>query len=207
MITAIPQTDIISLLKRQLNSLFGVSKDEELLIGVNWGGVEHKLEVCFSPNPNKYYHRNGETFFNPFHSAQYTIFLYLMSREIFEKSGNTFLADKIYYLNKALNGCDLFYEVKLPDYFTLDHPVGSVMGRADYGEGFSFCQCCTVGNNRGIYPKLGRNVRMCAYSSIIGNCHVGDNVIIGANSGIKDFDVPDNTIVFGQYPNNTFKKI
>lgn len=174
-----------------------------MLIG--GGGVLRKLEKCFAPNPNKYYHRNGEIFFNPFHSAQYTIFLYLMSREIFLNGNSHLLADKIYYLNKALNGCDLFYEIELPSYFTLDHPVGSVMGRAEYGEGFSFTQCCTVGNNNGIYPVIGKNVRMCAYSSIIGNCHIGDNVIIGANSGVKDCDIPDNTIVFGQYPNNVCK--
>ena len=60
------------------------------------------------------------------------------------------------------------------------------MGRAEYGEGFSFGQNCTVGNNKGIYPVLGENVRMCANSSIIGNCRIGDNVIIGANSGVKD---------------------
>lgn len=130
-----------------------------------------------------------------------------MSREIWHNTENRTLSDKIYYLNKALNGCDLYYEVNLPDFFTLDHPVGSVMGRAEYGDGFSFSQCCTVGNNRGIYPRIGKNVKMCAYSSIIGDCKVGDNVIIGANSGIKDCDVPENTVVFGQYPNNTFKEI
>lgn len=167
----------------------------------------HKIGVCFESNPNKYYHKNGEVFFNPFHSAQYTIFLYLMSREVFKIGKNSLLADKIYYLNKALNCCDLFYEVELPEYFRLDHPLGSVMGRAIYGNGFSFSQCCTVGNNNGIYPKIGENVKMCAYSSIIGNCHIGNNVIIGANSGIKDCDVPDNTIVFGQFPNNIFKPL
>jgi len=207
MITAIPESEILALVKRQLSSLFGLSKEEGVLINVNWGGVKRKLDSCFAPNPNKYYHRDGDVYFNPFQSAQYTIFLYLMSREVFENTDNRLLADKIYYLNKTLNGCDLFYEIKLPGYFRLDHPVGSVMGRAEYGEGFSFGQCCTVGNNKGIYPRLGENVRMCACSSIIGDCHVGDNVIIGANSGIKDMDVPDNTIVFGQYPNNILKKI
>ena len=104
-----------------------------------------------------------------------------------------------------MNGCDLYHEVNLPHYFTLDHPVGSVMGRAEYGEGFSFGQNCTVGNNKGIYPVLGENVRMCANSSIIGNCRIGDNVIIGANSGVKDEDVPDNSIVFGYSPHLIIK--
>lgn len=170
------------------------------------GGVKFKLERCFAPNPNKYYKRNGEVYFNPYHSGQYCIMLYMLARDIF-LGGYPMLADRIYYLNKTLNGCDLFYEIELPEYFTLDHPVGSVMGRAKYSNGFSFSQCCTVGNNRGIYPVLGKNVRMYAFSSIIGNCKVGDNVIIGANSGIKDIDIPDNTIVFGQTPNNIFKSI
>lgn len=205
MITAIPEPEILALVKHQLNTLFGLDTEDKRLINVKWGGVKQKLETCFAPNPNKYYHKNNEVYFNPFQSAQYTIFLYLLSREIFESGDRRLLADKIYYLNKTLNGCDLFYEIKLPSYFKLDHPVGSVMGRAEYGEGFSFGQCCTVGNNKGIYPIIGENVRMCANSYIIGNCHIGNNVIIGANSGIKDSDVPNNTIVFGQYPNNIFK--
>lgn len=205
MITSIPDSEIFSLLKSQLRNFFTLNKEEEILIDLNRDWVMKKLENCFAPNPNKYYHRDGETYFNPFHSAQYTIFLYLMSREIFLNGRNFLLADKIYYLNKALNGCDLFYEIELPEYFKLDHPVGTVIGRAKYGYGFSFTQCCTVGNNNGVYPEIEENVRMCANSSIIGNCHIGRNVIIGANSGVKDCDVPDNTIVFGQYPNNVFK--
>jgi len=106
----------------------------------------------------------------------------------------------------VMNGCDLFYEIGLPRFFHLDHPVGSVMGRAKYGEGFSFGQNCTVGNNRGIYPVLGENVRMCANSSIIGNCNIGDNVIIGANSGVKDENIPDNSLVFGYSPHLIIKQ-
>lgn len=205
MIISIGEEETKILFKHQLTNIFGLTEIEKMLIDVKWGGVIEKLDYCFSRNNNKYYNRDGITYFNPYHSGQYSIFLYFMSRAVFLSGENNLLADKIYYLNKVLNGCDLFYEVQLPDYFQLDHPVGSVMGRAIYGEGFSFGQCCTVGNNRGVYPILGKNVRMCANSSIIGNCRVGNNVIIGANSGIKDCNVPNNTIVFGQSPNNIFK--
>lgn len=189
MITAIPEHEIEQLVCHQLSSMWQITDRECELINIKYSEVKVKLEQCFAPNPNKYYHRNGETYFNPFHSGQYCIFLYLLAREIFQ-AGDPLLADKIYYLN-----------------ISLDHPVGSVMGRAKYENGFSFSQCCTVGNNRGIYPILGKNVRMCAFSSIIGNCKVGDNVIIGSNSGIKDIDVPANTMVFGHTPNNIFKPI
>lgn len=203
---AISQSDIKLILRNQLRNFFLLSKEEETIIDEVWNEVIEDLEYCFSKTDNKYYIRDGETFFNPYHSGQYSIFLYFLSRQAYLKANNTILADKIYYLNKIMNGCDIFYQIALPRYFKLDHPVGTVLGRAKYGEGFTFLQCCTVGNNKSIYPEIGNNVKMCANSYIIGNCHIGNNVIIGACSGVKDCDVPDDTIVFGHYPNNVFKK-
>lgn len=205
MITSIPICEIESLLIRQLDNMFGLGEEEKNEVRKAMEGGGKRLERCFEKNPNKYYHRDGETFFNPFQSAQYNIFLYFMSNEIW-KAGNSLLADKIYYLNKTLNANDLFYEVELPEYFKCDHPVGSVMGRAKYGNGFSFGQCCTVGNNNGIYPVIEENVRMCAYSSIIGNCHIGSNTILGAYASVKDQNVPSDSLVFGQSPNLIIKK-
>lgn len=207
MIVSISIEAIKQQLLQQLSSFFFLNKEDELLINAKIrGGVISRCEYCFSHTKNKYYSCDGETYFNPYQSAQYTIFLYYFANTISRDTHNRLLADKLYYLNKIMNGCDLYHEVNLPDYFTLDHPVGSVMGRAEYGEGFSFGQNCTVGNNRGIYPVIGQNVRMCVSSSIIGNCHIGNNVIIGANSGVKDEDVPDNCIVFGNSPNLIIKQ-
>lgn len=70
----------------------------------------------------------------------------------------------------------------------------------------SFGQNCTVGNNKGIYPTLGINFRMCANSTILGNCHVGDNVTLGAGALVKDQDIPSNSLVFGQSPNLVIKQ-
>lgn len=206
MITSIPLETIEQQLLRQLSSFFFLSEEDIGLIKFKMKRVISRCEYCFSHTVNKYYSYNGETFFNPYQSAQYTIFLYYFANTISYETGNQLLADKLYYLNKIMNACDLYHEVELPDFFTLDHPVGSVMGRARYGEGFSFSQNCTVGNNRGIYPTLGQNVQMCANPSIIGDCNIGDNVIIGANSGVKDENVPDNCIVFGYSPNLTIKQ-
>ncbi len=188
----------------QLRNFFPVSEEESLLMTQIMDRVLQRVEKCFDGTSNKYYHRDGEVYFNPFHSGQYCIYLYWLSRTMYE-SANSFLADKIYYLNKIMNGCDMFYEVELPEMFMLDHPVGSVLGRAQYGEGFTFGQSCTVGNNHGIYPVIGRNVKMCANASIIGNSHVGDNVTIGAYACVKDQDIPANSIVFGQSPNLIIK--
>ena len=196
--------ELIAMTKHQLESFFPVSDEESLLITQCMDRVLERIEYCFRCTPNKYYSRDGETYFNPFHSGQYCIYLYFLSRIVWQQ-GNSILADKVYYLNKIMNGCDMFYEVELPDFFKLDHPVGTVIGRAQYGEGFTFGQNCTIGNNHGIYPVIGKNVELCANASILGNCHIGDNVTIGAYACVKDQDVPANNIVFGQSPNLIIK--
>lgn len=202
---AIPKESIEQLLIKQIDNLFMLEANEAILIHEAFGIVLERCEYCFSHSNNKYYSKEGITYFNPFHSGQYSIFLYYFSNEIWIQ-GNSLLADKIYYLNKALNACDLFYQVGLPKIFMLDHPVGSVMGRANYSDFLSFGQNCTIGNNKGIYPTLGTHVRMCANSMIIGNCNIGDNVTLGANACVKDEDIEANMIVFGSSPNLILKK-
>ena len=116
------------------------------------------------------------------------------------------VCDKIYALNRALSSADLYYEVELPDIFTFDHPLGAVMGRAEYADYFTFSQGCTVGNNNGVCPRFGKRVFMMSDSKVVGGCRIGDNVIIGANACIKDQDVPSNSIVFGESPNLVIKE-
>lgn len=202
--TNLSQSALVGLTLKQLQNFFPVSQEEEALLVQSMERVMQRVEKCFDGTTNKYYHRDGEVYFNPFHSGQYCIYLYWLSRTIFEAENNI-LADKIYYLNKIMHGCDMFYEVELPEVFMLDHPVGSVIGRGTFGEGFEFGQNCTIGNNKGIYPVIGKHVELCANASIIGNCHIGDNVTLGAYACVKDQDVPANSIVFGQSPNLIIK--
>lgn len=204
MITALPQEDICFQLIKQLDNHFLMSEKEIEIIKSLMGEVIEKLTNNFSHNDNKYYHRGEDVYFNPYHSGQYTVFLYLYSKTVYD-TGNNILADKIYYLNRMMNGCDLFYEIDLPEYFALDHPLGSVMGRAKYGNGFEFSQNCEVGNNNNIYPIIGENCYMCACSAILGNSHIGNNVTIGAYACVKDQNVPDNSTVFGESPNLIIK--
>lgn len=204
--TSIPVSDIEEQLMIQLSSHFIITQEDRFIIKNNLYEVFDRVARCFEKNPNKYYTKDGETYFNPYHSAQYTIFLYYLSNTIY-KTGTSLLADKIYYLNKIMNACDLFYAIELPQFFMLEHPVGSVMGRATYGEGFMFYQNCTVGGNLRLeYPVIGKCVRMYAGSSIIGKSIIGNNVQVGAGSLIKNQDVPDNSIVFGESPKLIIKK-
>lgn len=201
---SIPVSELETLLCKQIDNIFTLKSEDLILINLILPQVLKRCEYCFSFSKNKYYSRDENVYFHPFHSGQYSIFLYYFSNEAW-KRGNSLIADKVYYLNKTLNGCDMFYEIELPKIFSLDHPVGSVLGRAKYSDFFSFGQNCTVGNNKGIFPKIGRNVNLCANSMILGNCNIGDNVTLAANSCVKDEDVPSNTIEFGSSPRLIFK--
>jgi serine O-acetyltransferase len=202
----ITEAELQSLVARQIHHLFMLRDEEKHILERGIKEALQRCEFCFSHSSNKYYQRDGEVYFNPFHSGQYSIFLYYLSNSIFQldKSHRT-LCDRIYYLNKTLNSLDLFYEVTMPQIFFLDHPVSSVMGRADYGDFFSFSQGCTVGNNKGIYPKIGKNVRMMSNSKVLGNCTIGDNVILAANTYVKDVNIPPCSIVFGSSPDHIVK--
>lgn len=144
------------------------------------------------------FHRDGAPFFNHLNGDQSTVFLYLVANEVSARGGSAEVAAKCYLLNKALHGLDLFYEVRMPRVFLLFHPVGTVLGRAEYSDGFMAGQNCTVGNVRGDYPKLGRGVALCSGSSVLGAANVGDEVTFGAGSLLLCGSVPPRTTVVGR---------
>ena len=73
------------------------------------------------------------------------------------------------------------------------------------------CKCTAnagviVGNNnKGGMAVIGDNVDLCVGCKVIGGVHIGNNVIVGAGALIKDQNIPDNCIVFGQSPNLIIK--
>ena len=196
---------IVALVARQLDSLFLIEEGEAEQLDALVRIALDRSRRCFSRINNKYFYENGRIRFSPYHSGQYTIFLYFLSRAA---SGTAeALADKIYYLNKTLNGLDLYHQVEMPDVFFTDHPVGSVIGRGRFGDRFMFAQNCTVGNNRGCYPSLGRDVYMMVGSKIIGDCKIGDDVVLAANTCVLDQDVPSGHLVFGASPDLLLKPL
>lgn len=105
-----------------------------------------------------------------------------------------------------MNGVDIFYDVILPKHFAVFHSVGTVLGRAKYGDGFRYMQNCTVGEDmKDNWPVIGENCYMCAGSSIIGRSVIGDNVIVGAGCIIKNDIIPADSLVFGFSPNLIIK--
>lgn len=70
----------------------------------------------------------------------------------------------------------------------------------------SFYQGCTVGGDHNTYPVIGHHVRLFANSTVLGESHIGNNVWIGAGALVKNTDIPDNSLVFGQSPNLIIKQ-
>lgn len=207
----ISRSQILDNLCRQIDSLFSCTKEERSILNAYLDKTLERMSKCFAGVDNKYFKLNQKVQFNPFHSVQYMTFLYILGNELYRNGVSSILSDKLYYLNKTMNGLDIFYAIELPEVWSAEHPVGSVLGRAKYGDGFFFYQGCTVGGNRGKdgvlhYPIIGCNVRMYANSSLIGRCNVGDNVIIAAGTLVKNTDIPSNSIVFGQSPNLIIKE-
>lgn len=206
-IISISKAELINLVIKQLNNLLTYNKIEDQKILVNSVNIAlERTEHNFKFNKNKYYTKDSHVYFNPFHSDQYTVFLYYLSNTIWKQFKYFSLANRIYYLNKIFNSVDLYFEVELPNIFSLGHPVGSVMGRANYSDFFSFSQNCTVGNNKDIYPTFGENVVLFSGVTVIGNCNIGDNCIISANTYVKDTNIRSNSIVFGSSPNLIIKE-
>lgn len=196
--------DILEVTICQLRNNFRLSDEENDFILNSSTEYFEKTINCLTQSKNKYYSNVEKEGLNPFHANTYCVFLYWMSRH-FSEAGQKNIADKVYYLNKMLNSVDLYHEIKLPDIWLCEHPLGTVIGRGTFGDKFFFMQRCGIGHNKGIYPVIGNNVRMFFDSKIIGNSHIGNNVVVAATTYIKDQNVPDNVIVFGQSPNLIFK--
>lgn len=211
-----PIEGILSQLYKQLENFFYLDDQDKEDISCVFESVMHKCEINYIQSSNKYFVKKNEfykdeAFFNPYHSVQYMVFLYYLAHELYLNSKSLLLCDRVYYLNKIMNGVDLFYAIELPLHFGAEHPVGAVLGRANYGNAFFFYQCCTVGgayvNGELFYPVIGENVSLFANSSVIGKSIIGNNVKIGAGTIVKNQDVPHNCIVFGESPNLIIKRL
>ena len=124
---------------------------------------------------------------------------YRMSRTFFEV-GNLISAEYYYRKNRSDHAIDLYYEVDLPVHLLFVHPVGTVLGRASYGDYLAVYQTVGVGSNLdGSRPEIGRGVVLFPGAKVIGDTKIGDNVFVQANTVVHNKEIPSNSIV---YPHN-----
>lgn len=185
-------------------------KIDEAIIKDAIPGAIRAIGDSFTGLPDKRFYCDGKVQFSPYMSVHWMIFLYRLSHEIYQNSLSTPKeADQIYYLNKIMHSNDWFYAVNLPVHFLCEHPLGSVLGRAQYGDYLFIYQGTTIGGNRSKgkidYPIIGDNVVLFANSTVLGETRIGNNVVISSETYIINEDIPDNSIVFGKSPNLIIK--
>ncbi len=191
-------------------------------VGIDFNDIEQYLlasleisEKRFRLNKSKYFtsQEGDRARFSATHYSSHALLLYQLSRECFLQ-GRIDLAEKIYFLNISTTATDLFYEIELPIKTGCDHPLGSVIGRAEFrlDSSLFFCQSCNIGNNidssgKPIYPEVSGNLFMYPRSTIIGQCIVRGDVILASGTYVKDYGVLENVVVFGASPRLTLKPI
>lgn len=205
--TSLNKVELAAYVSAQLGHFFPDGNLHEKALSVILPNTLKRLDYCFSHINRKYYQEvdaNAQTVtcFNHLNSDHYASFLYLLSNEAW-LSNEIPLAEKLFYLNKSLNGLDCFYSVELPRIFMFVHPVGTVLGNANYQDYLVVYQNVTVGSTTdGEYPSFGRGCILYSKSSVIGNCKLGEDVVIGANSSLINYDVGNHQSVVGQYPDH-----
>lgn len=199
---SLQKKDLTNHLKNLLKTFFPHQKNSTDLLRNSLDKSLEKTYFCFSHINKKYYRDGKYILFNHYNSDHMAFFLYTLANTIWKDTRNTTIPTCLSYLNKILHGLDLYFEVRMPKIFQLVHPVGSVLGRASYKNFLVVYQNCTVGADGSSYPILGEKIILYSKTSILGRCQVGDNVVFGANALLLNKQVPSNSLVVGQSPDN-----
>ena len=91
--------------------------------------------------------------------------------------------------------------------FLFVHPIGTVLGRANYQDYLLVYQRCGVGSNHDIYPTLGEYVSFHPGATILGDSNIGKGCKISADSIILDKNLEENSIYIGNTIKHTIKPI
>jgi serine O-acetyltransferase len=141
-----------------------------------------------------------ETWF--FKAGFQAVFLYRLSHWCVQNK-LLFLARFLTRLNLAITGADIGFAAEIGKGLLIGHPVGIVVGhRTKIGENATILGGVLFGVKSwapdvvGQLPEAGRNCVFCARASILGNCKLGDFVVVGINA-VVDVDVPSDAFAGG----------
>ncbi len=204
--TSLTTDALLDYLSQQLSTLFpDGSPTRDAIRGALVNALE-RVEFCFQHIRWKNYQDAKGPIFNHLNTDHYAKLLYFVGNCIYRANGDLSVAAKLYALNKALHGLDVFYEVELPRIFCWQHPVGTVIGRGRFDDFLFVYHGVTVGSNLdGVYPTLGRGVCLFGGSAVTGACAVGDNAFLSLGTKVVQQDVPPDSTAFGSSPALTFK--
>ena len=138
--------------------------------------------------------------FNVLQSSQHAIYLYFLANTIWKRSGETESPTRLFLMNKALNGIDLFYEIAMPQVFYIGHSVGIVLAKAIYGEFLVLYQNSTVGRHKDQIPVIGQRVVLYPNTAVIGRSVVEDDAVVSQGVSVVNKHVPKGAMAFAGPP-------
>lgn len=134
--------------------------------------------------------------FNVLQSSQHTIFLYYLANTIWRRSGDTAAATRLFLMNKAFNGIDLFYEIAMPEVFYIGHSLGIVLAKATYGNYLVLYQNSTVGRHKDQIPVIGDRVVLYPNTAVVGRTVVENDSVISQGASVINKRVPAGSMAF-----------
>ena len=164
-----------------------------------------RVEASFSCSALPGYRTaEGVTRFDPVQTDQYAMFVWFCSNEAW-RAGDLDLAADLFLLNKGLNSIVCMWDTALPSVFLWIHTVGTMLGKAEYGERFVAYQNVTVGTDRGARPAFGEGTILFAGAKVVGGATIGARSLVSLNTVVIAETIPPNSIVAGRSPDLTVK--
>lgn len=156
-----------------------------------------RTECCIDAiSVGNYHNAEGNCTFSHLHADQYATFLYFLANSLWAQSQNKPLCDKLLQLNRLLASIFISYKCNMPDHFLLLHPMGTMLGNAEYGDFLVVFHGVTVGTTgRGDISTFGRGVLLGAHAQVIGRQRIGNRVSIGVNAVVYQREIPDDGVV------------
>ena len=201
MILSLPKQELLSFVCRQAEHLLPDNvkmngKDLDSAFSLALERLENSIQTITLPG---YHNEHGEPTFSHMHADQYAQLLYFFGNSLWRLSQNRPICDKLLAMNRILHSLFLSYKCNMPEHFVLGHPIGTILGNADYGDFLVVFQGVTVNTaqdeNGEAAPHLGKGLFLAAHSKIIGSQTVGNRVSIGVNAMLYGQDVPDDGVV------------
>lgn len=157
-----------------------------------------RCEKCFSHIKIPGYKNGKEVTFSHLHMDQYATFLFFLGNSMWKKYNEKHICDKILNLNRILNGFFISYKCSMPEIFMFNHPIGSVIGNANYSNGLCISQNVTINTHTDVNGNfdltIGKGCFLASGAKIIGNSPIGDRVSIGVDALVYNTGIGNDCI-------------
>lgn len=197
--TTIPVEDMLGYIGRQCDLVFpdGNNTFSDVKAVLALDDALQRCDECFKHITLRGYRDGRGGSLSHLHSDQWTQFLYFFASSLY-RQGCEDEARKVSNLGRILSSCFISYKCELPEHFLLGHPMGSVIGNADYGDCLVVFQNVTINTGADgtgiLLPHIGRGLFMSAGSALIGVKSVGNRCSIGVNTVVYDKEIPDDSV-------------